>query len=369
MSLPSQSKRSMSERSSVFRAKSQRGSSRFAFLLALVLILGAWILLRGDSEGEVSAAQSTQDSAQIPLGAVTPASEAGPKSESGWLDDVSLPGALKDSQAATEASSASPAPRSVAGSARAERGFAQLAAGDVLGGRRMLSLALMEDELPGKVDQRVRDELSALGERWILGPEILEGDRFCRSYTIRSGDLLSRLPKRQDLAIDWRLLQRINRIEDPARIRLGQSIKLVSGPFHVVLSKSRYRMDLYLGETHDRIFVRSFAVGHGEFDSTPAGFYQVRKDSKLINPAWTNPRTKERVAADDPENPIGEHWIGIEGVSPAVIGVEQLGIHGTTDLASIGKMRSMGCVRMFAADVALIYELLVRPASSIEIRP
>jgi len=48
---------------------------------------------------------------------------------------------------------------------------------------------------------------------------------------------------------------------------------------------------------------------------------------------------------------------------------EGYGIHGTTDLDSIGQQRSMGCVRMQPMDVEMVYELLTEPNSTITIAP
>ncbi|NBQ16587.1 MAG: hypothetical protein EBU31_18715 [Proteobacteria bacterium] len=48
---------------------------------------------------------------------------------------------------------------------------------------------------------------------------------------------------------------------------------------------------------------------------------------------------------------------------------EGYGIHGTIDDDSIGQQRSMGCVRMHAKDVELVYELLTEPNSTITIAP
>ena len=45
------------------------------------------------------------------------------------------------------------------------------------------------------------------------------------------------------------------------------------------------------------------------------------------------------------------------------------GLHGTIDPDSIGKEKSMGCVRMGSDDIALIYELLTEKVSVIKIEP
>ena len=94
----------------------------------------------------------------------------------------------------------------------------------------------------------------------------------------------------------------------------------------------------------------------------------VKPDSKLVNPEWRNPRTRELFLPDDPANPIGERWIGLVGVDAHLAASEGIGIHGTIEPESIGRQASMGCVRMLPDDVALVYGMLVE-GSTVEIRP
>jgi lipoprotein-anchoring transpeptidase ErfK/SrfK len=141
----------------------------------------------------------------------------------------------------------------------------------------------------------------------------------------------------------------------------------VTGPFHAVIHKPVYRLDLYLGEGPDQVFVRSFPVGLGQYNTTPTGRFRVKADSKLLNPEWVNPRTRQRYAADDPENPIGERWIGLEGIDESNALLSGYGIHGTIEPDTIGTQASMGCVRMHHEDVELIYEVLVEKVSTVTI--
>ncbi len=87
------------------------------------------------------------------------------------------------------------------------------------------------------------------------------------------------------------------------------------------------------------------------------GTWSVR--SKLINPSWTDPATHQHYYAEDPDNPIGERWIGLHGEAGEAVGKVGFGIHGTIDPASIGENFSMGCIRLLPDDVALVYDLLV----------
>ena len=66
------------------------------------------------------------------------------------------------------------------------------------------------------------------------------------------------------------VLARINGISSPNRIRSGQRLKLLDGPFHAVVDKSAYRLDLWMGQEDDRVYVRSFNVDRRD-NRTPEG--------------------------------------------------------------------------------------------------
>ncbi|HHN77558.1 MAG TPA: LysM peptidoglycan-binding domain-containing protein, partial [Phycisphaerales bacterium] len=217
----------------------------------------------------------------------------------------------------------------------------------------------------------LRGRLGSMNEELIFGPTYIAGDPLSTLYTVKPGDALSRIARAQKVHTHWRLIQRVNRLSSPERIRVGQKLKLVRGPFHAIVDKSDYRLDLFRGETEKPetwVYIRSFEVGLGEGNSTPIGHFIVRPDSKLENPAWVNPRNpSEKYSSDDPANPIGEFWIGIEGLGDAAA-YAGYGLHGTIEPDSIGESRSMGCVRLLPDDIALLYECLVEGESLVQIR-
>jgi LysM repeat protein len=217
--------------------------------------------------------------------------------------------------------------------------------------------------------QAVRDELTRINEHLVFSPQIVRGDPFSVSYTIQSGDALSRVVRRMGVNVEWIFIQRINRIPSPEKIHVGQRIKLITGPFHAVVDKSDFRLDLYLGEGSERVYVRSFKVGLGEFNSTPEGVFRVKPRSKTANPGWVNPRTRERFKRDDPANPIGEYWLGLEPTDQGLAELTSYGIHGTIDPGSIGKQRSMGCIRLLPDDVELVYGTLAEGVSTVQVMP
>lgn len=239
-----------------------------------------------------------------------------------------------------------------------------VAARDALNGAMFSGWASEDD----RAELRVR--MSRLSEKILFSTDLYTGDPMTRSYQVRGGDALSKIATREKLAVDWRLLQRVNGLARPESIRVGQTLKVVQGPFHAVVDKSDYRLDLYWGDPERPagwIFVRSYRVGLGEEDSTPIGRFFVKRNSRLEKPAWTNPRTGERHAPGE-GNPIGLYWIGIEGEGESAQ-LSGYGLHGTNEPGSIGQQMSMGCVRLGDADIAEVFSLLVEQESRVRIVP
>lgn len=241
--------------------------------------------------------------------------------------------------------------------------------GDSVSARATLNTALHLRDASERERQMARDAIMAINDRLVFSPNAAPGDPMTTTHTVAKGEFLSTIVKKHQLGVDWRVILDINRIPSAERIREGQTIKLLRGPFHAVVHKAAYRLDLYWGESQapERwLFVRSFATGLGEDNSTPIGEFRVK--NKLANPAWTNPRTGERFGADDPKNPIGEYWVGLEGVGESAVHVGY-GLHGTIDPKSIGQDLSMGCVRMRDEDIRLVFSLLSERESVVKINP
>ncbi len=200
--------------------------------------------------------------------------------------------------------------------------------------------------------------VNSVAERIFLSPKIAAGDPVSQSYVVRKGDSLGRIASREKTGVDWRIIQRVNGLVNERAIRPDMRLKLLHGPFHAEVVKSEYRFNVYAGEGADRVMVLTVLCGLGADDSTPTGNFRVRKGSKLVNPSWRNPRTGEQFAADDPANPIGERWIGLEGIDAASARHTGIGIHGTVEPQSIGTQMSMGCVRLGDREVEVAYELI-----------
>lgn len=255
--------------------------------------------------------------------------------------------------------------------------------GRLIDARKQLNSALFSTTTTPSDRAAIRAKIADINQTLVFSPSLSPGDPISDSYVVEKGDSLVRIARKKGTVTEPNLIARINKLANANAVRVGQSLKIVRGPFHAVVSKSAFRMDVYQGPTPatgsigasnlpDSIepgwtYICSFPVGLGEKGITPIANFYVKENSKLTNPFWVNPRTGEKFAADDPKNPIGERWIGLEGVNAKDRAFTGYGVHGTIDESSIGRELSMGCVRMHAPDVELVYDLLTPRVSVVKI--
>lgn len=249
--------------------------------------------------------------------------------------------------------------------AQIDRGRQLIQTGKLVEARRFLNSAL-HGRISGADAQDVRTELTKLNDVLIFSQRAVQNDPLVATHTVKSGDLLSTIAKPHN--VPWPLVGRINQV-DPRRLRIGKTLKIPKGPFHLVIVKHAFRADAYLESADGPVYIRSFRVGLGEDDSTPVGHFTVRRGSKLSNPKWVNPRTGKVYEPDDPTNPIGERWIGLAGADERTRQMSGYGLHGTIEPQSIGRQASMGCIRFHAKDIELVYDMLIGTKSRVVIKP
>jgi len=108
--------------------------------------------------------------------------------------------------------------------------------------------------------------------------------------------------------------------------------------------------------------VIAFPIGIGDRGShTPLGTFRIK--AKRIRPTWFIPASLQEKYGDKtmlpgPDNPLGDHWIGL-GDSP-------YGIHGTDIPWSVGRLVTHGCIRLYPEDIRQLFDL-VKPGTRVEI--
>jgi LysM repeat protein len=189
-------------------------------------------------------------------------------------------------------------------------------------------------QLPGE-REKLLPQLNKMAQSLYFSPQPMYYD----AYVVKPGDQLRMVGQRYKLS--WEYIARLNRV-DAKKIRMGQKLKIVPGPFAAIIFLDRYELVVH----QDGSFVKIYRVGVGKDGATPIGDFTVK--NKMIDPTYYGPEGV--LPHDDPNNPLGKRWIDIG---------DSYGIHGTIDPASIGKNESRGCIRMLNSDVEEVYDFLV----------
>ena len=163
--------------------------------------------------------------------------------------------------------------------------------------------------------------------------------QFAEPHVVDYGETLGSIAKKYD--VPWQYLARLNRV-DPDDLQAGQQLKVVRGPFGAVVDLQAFCLTVH---AHGW-YVHCYPIGIGADNGTPTGEFKIAE--KLENPAWYNPDGGV-VDADDPENPLGEFWLGLGN---------HIGIHGTIDPDSIGQAVSRGCIHLDDQNIEEVFALL-----------
>jgi lipoprotein-anchoring transpeptidase ErfK/SrfK len=197
------------------------------------------------------------------------------------------------------------------------------------------------------VDETVLEECYQLLERinakLFYGPRATEG--LVSFHTVKYGENLSSIAKLYQVAPS-RIFQ-VNKLKNRNSIRTNQRLRVITGQTRILVSKSRFNMDVYLNDH----FFKRYGVGLGREGKTLAMVTSISR-SMSRNPSWTIPETGEVIPPNDPKNRIGTRWIGLNAGGG-------IGIHGTIDPSSIGKESSNGCIRLKNEDVEELYDFVM----------
>ncbi len=242
-------------------------------------------------------------------------------------------------------------------------------------GRALLSKALLSGNLGEATAETVRGKLEALAEKMIFSRQIFDGDPYTLQYAFASGEVLVKVERKLALHVPTQILLKINGITRAESIRAGQMLKVIQGPFHAIVDKSDFTMDIFLHRKgFEPAYVKRLRVGLGKNSSTPVGMWRLRLGSKRNRAPWFPPPSAEAqrsIQWGDPGYPLGKmgYWIGLEKIDDNTSRYEGYGIHGTNDLSSIGKAASLGCIRLADEDIDLVFSVLYEKWSTVSVRP
>lgn len=206
----------------------------------------------------------------------------------------------------------------------------------------LLSRAYFATEEPPWRDA-LRPDLEALAQDLLLSPR---RSAAATTYKVRPGDTLIQIASAHRTTVE--ALRWLNGLQGDV-IHPEQSLKVLSGTISIAVDKSDFRLDVLLDEK----FLYSAQVGLGEFGKTPLGDFVIDVIQK--HPAWT-PIGRPPVPYGDPENPLGDYWLGFQRTEE----YSGFGIHGTNDDSTIGLERSNGCIRLRNDEVAVVWRLTPR---------
>jgi LysM repeat protein len=233
--------------------------------------------------------------------------------------------------------------------------------GRIIAARDKLNQAL-NMQLSPQIRTGVMTQLANLADKWLFSRDVLQGDELTGYYLVKPGDLLAKIGRQHK--VPYEILMRINGIERPELLQAGRQIKVIHGPFHAVVNRSTYTLDLYL----QNMYVKTYRVGLGRPEhTTPTGRWVVAPGGKMVKPTWTDPDTGKTYKGSDPEYPLGSRWIALEGIEGAARGRTGFALHGTHEPETIGTQSSRGCIRLHNGDIIELYEMLEPGQSNVQV--
>jgi hypothetical protein len=197
----------------------------------------------------------------------------------------------------------------------------------------VLSKFFHRPELNSHQRQQLMDLLDPLAAKVVYSTEHLVES----PHEVVRGETLSSIA--QQYQIPAELLANINGLENPNLLVPGTRLKVLRGPFRAELNLASNELTLFLGD----LYAGRFTFQPGKDPSPKPGEYRVRERQLGRVYYAGDGRT---IALDDPANPYGGVWIGLEG---------ELCIHGTSDAADAG---SLGCIRLAQRDALDVYSIL-----------
>lgn len=209
---------------------------------------------------------------------------------------------------------------------------------------------------------KVKAMLSELSKDWLFSTKVHDDDKLVASYFVQGGDNLGAIGSK--FKVPHQILVKINGLSSDRALRAGSTIKVVNGPFHIIIDRSSFTLDLYLQNT----FVKSYYVGLGkDGNETPVGKWRVKIGGKMIQPPWWDKKAGKTYHASDADYPLGARWIAIEGLDENTKPRTGFALHGTKEPKTIRSKSSNGCIRLINDDIVELYSLLTPVYSIVRI--
>lgn len=263
-----------------------------------------------------------------------------------------------------------------------ERGIQLLKDARYLQARGKLSEALRSGRLGADDGDDVRKALELLADVMIFSSRVYKDDPLVFTHQFQPGQVLAGrrgLIRQMGLRVPHQIILKINRVAEAEHIQAGKGYKLIRGPFHAVIHKSRFVMDVYLQDT----FVKRYRVCIGAPKTpTPKGYFRVawsgvgggKTAASVYYPPAGRGLPTSGIAPGQPGYPLGKkgYNIKLHGISEKGTDIDTAdgyAIHGTSDSSSIGKMVSLGCVRLAEKDIEEVYFMLYERWSTVTISP
>ena len=267
---------------------------------------------------------------------------------------------------------------SSAGSGTGSESGAVVVPGELVEERTRLSEAIFSGKLAPAEADAARSRLWELAQKTIFSPQVYAGDPYTFAYEFKQGERLADgggkpgLVSTMDLQVPAAAIEMANKISAP-RFEAGRKYKMIRGPFHAVVYKSAFAMDIYLQRGNGpKTFIRRVAVGLGKDGSTPLGGWIVT--DKNVRTPWYPPKgsgLSGLIRYGEKDYAFGKKglWIKITGIDDSTRGEQGYGIHSTSDPSSIGKETSLGCIRLRDEDIDFVFNVLFRAHSTVWVRP
>ena len=180
-------------------------------------------------------------------------------------------------------------------------------------------------------------------------------------YAARPGDSLASVAARYGL--EPATLADDNQIRAAALLRSGQVLRIDSRHIPPAALTEGIQINLaqrmlFVAREGRLLGAYPVAVGRRDWPS-PVRTFEI--GTKEVDPTWEVPESIQHemasegrpvltVVAPGPDNPLGDRWLGLRGIS--------IGIHGTNVPSSIFRWTTHGCIRLHPDDARELFDLV-----------